>query len=238
MEACFIRLDVAFHGSTKFTNPFDYVPDEITLLAVNDLQRYLRFQDNFGLETRTGKQMGKMFGVLVVQNENGEVGYLRGFSGKLMNSNHHATFVPPVYDSLAQGGFLSEGMLMISELGTQIKASSHNQVLVDALKVKRKELSHLLQSQLFDEYNFLNARKQRKNVRQVFEDFGRPKLPVGAGECALPKLLQFAFSNDLIPLRMAEFWWGISPKTNNRVHGEFYPSCDEKCRPILSYMLA
>ena len=36
---------------------------------------------------------------------------------------------------------------------------------------------------------------------------------------------------------MAEFWWGNSPKNEERIHGHFYPACEQKCRPILSYML-
>lgn len=237
MEHFFIKLDVLSCDETNFTNPFDYVPDQLTLLAVSDLQSYLKSKDDFGLvSARTGKQIGKMFGVLVVQNDKGELGYLRAFSGKLLNANLHETFVPPIYDSLENGGFLSKGMLEISKLGEQIQLADSDSKKQE-LKRQRKELSLELQSKLFDEYDFLNIQKQKKNVRQVFQDFGRPNLPVGAGECALPKLLQYAFANDLKPLRMAEFWWGKSPKANNRVHGEFYPSCEEKCRPILNYML-
>ncbi len=40
------------------------------------------------------------------------------------------------------------------------------------------------------------------------------------------------------PLAMAEFWWGQSPKSEIRTHGQFYPSCKGKCEPILSHMLS
>ena len=36
---------------------------------------------------------------------------------------------------------------------------------------------------------------------------------------------------------MAEFWWGISPDSEVKVHKEFYPACRGKCEPILSHML-
>lgn len=39
-----------------------------------------------------------------------------------------------------------------------------------------------------------------------------------------------------MPLEIAEFWYGSSPRTTLRVHGQFYPSCIEKCSPILRYM--
>lgn len=49
-----------------------------------------------------------MFGVLVVQHENGQLGYLAAFSGKLAGQNHHAKFVPPVFDILTEDGFLEK----------------------------------------------------------------------------------------------------------------------------------
>ncbi|MND52220.1 Ribosomal large subunit pseudouridine synthase A [compost metagenome] len=36
---------------------------------------------------------------------------------------------------------------------------------------------------------------------------------------------------------MAEFWWGQSPKSEIRIHGQFYPACRGKCEPILAHML-
>lgn len=36
---------------------------------------------------------------------------------------------------------------------------------------------------------------------------------------------------------MAEFWWGPSPKSEVRYHGEFYPACRGKCKPVLTWML-
>ena len=61
--------------------------------------------------------------------------------------------------------------------------------------------------------------------------------PSGAGECAAPKLLQYAFQNKMKPLAIAEFWWGLSPKSESWKHGHFYPACKEKCEPILAHML-
>ena len=61
--------------------------------------------------------------------------------------------------------------------------------------------------------------------------------PAAAGDCAGPKLLQFAFQNQLTPIAMAEFWWGPSPKAEVRKHEFFYPACNSKCKPILGHML-
>ncbi|WP_017006634.1 RluA family pseudouridine synthase, partial [Enterovibrio norvegicus] len=59
----------------------------------------------------------------------------------------------------------------------------------------------------------------------------------GAGECAAPKLLHYAYKHGFTPLAMAEFWWGVSPKSEVRQHKKFYPSCHGKCNPILGHML-
>ena len=63
------------------------------------------------------------------------------------------------------------------------------------------------------------------------------KPPAGSGECSAPKLLQYAFANDLKPITMAEFWWGKSPNSEIRKHKNFYPACQSRCKPILTHML-
>lgn len=105
-----------------------------------------------------------------------------------------------------------------------------------SLKDKRKELSNATQKFIFDQYNFLNSNGDSKNVLDIFSHTTQLP-PSGAGECAMPKLLQFAYQNELIPITMAEFWWGQSPPSEVRVHKEFYPSCRSKCEPILGFML-
>jgi tRNA pseudouridine32 synthase/23S rRNA pseudouridine746 synthase len=63
------------------------------------------------------------------------------------------------------------------------------------------------------------------------------KPPAGSGECAAPKLLQHAYLNKLTPICLAEFWWGQAPKSEIRLHKQFYPACKSKCEPILGHML-
>jgi len=101
----------------------------------------------------------------------------------------------------------------------------------------KKEIRSLksakLQQQLFANYAFLNQYKKSKSLGEIFEN----NPPAGAGECAAPKLLHYAFQNDLKPIAMAEFWWGQSPKSEIRKHKQFYPACTGKCEPILKHML-
>ena len=102
------------------------------------------------------------------------------------------------------------------------------------LKKQRKDLSASLQKKLFDQYCFLNVKGRSKSLCDIFKNTLPPS---AAGECAAPKLLQYAFKWDMKPLAMAEFWWGESPKSAIRKHLNFYAACQGKCQPILGHML-
>lgn len=108
---------------------------------------------------------------------------------------------------------------------------------INALKRKRESLSESLQNWLFQHFVFLNAQGEKADLLQIFQKSSRLVPPSGAGECCAPKLLQYAYTNGYIPISMAEFWWGQSPKAEIRRHGEYYPACKSKCEPILRFML-
>lgn len=122
----------------------------------------------------------------------------------------------------------------ISEIKTEIESFSSQ---IEALKAERRNRSAALQQKLFQQFNFLNAKGETKNLCAIFEETVQKTPPAGAGECAAPKLLQYAYLSGLSPIAMAEFWWGESPKTEIRHHGYYYPSCRGKCEPILRHML-
>jgi len=107
-------------------------------------------------------------------------------------------------------------------------------IKIDTLKKERKNRSTKLQRRLFDQYRFLNQSGEVKTLSDIFQQ----DIPTsGAGECAAPKLLQYAFQHQMKPIAMAEFWYGQSPKTVIRKHKHFYPACIGKCKPILGHML-
>lgn len=105
------------------------------------------------------------------------------------------------------------------------------------LKQERKTRSAALQLWLFRQFDMLNAKGEHKDLCEIFKDTPQGLPPAGAGECALPKLLQYAYLCGLQPLAMGEFWCGMSPKDEIRHDGYFYPSCKGKCEPILKHML-
>lgn len=108
---------------------------------------------------------------------------------------------------------------------------------LETLRNNRRDGSHWLQDWLFDEYNFLNARKETRRVKDLFKARIPDVPPAGTGDCAAPKMLQYAYANDLKPITMAEFWYGPSPASKVRKHGNYYPACRGKCEPVLEFML-
>lgn len=309
----FKSLVIGIKLPDKFTWPFHYSPHTLCRIAAKEVQDYILSQTDWIAEL----QQGKMFGVLVVKDENDELGYIAAFSGNLMGKNYHEHFVPPIYDALQPGDFfkteekeitkinhlidtLNESNELISaqrrlmqitkeaqnaitqhkefmslrktlrdkqrESGTdetllvlesqKDKADLHRlkkhykslkeeaeqyvdefHKKINALQEERKMRSTKLQMKLFQQYRLLNAKGEYKDICDIFYESNQSIPPAGAGECAAPKLLQYAYLNKLRPIAMAEFWWGNSPKGEIRKHGGFYPACISKCKPILLYMM-
>ncbi len=182
---------------------------------------------------RIGPKEGKMFGVLVVEGSekreerSEKLGFLAAYSGLLEGRNDWEYFVPPVFDAQQPDGYFKTKEREI------MQAEGH------------KQMSQDLQLWLFQQYRLLNARGETKDLVEIWQDYHsspriRDKYPLppgGTGDCCAPKLLQYAYSQGLKPVCMAEFWWGDSPKSLIRHHGQFYPACSGKCKPVLAWML-
>ena len=121
----------------------------------------------------------------------------------------------------------------ISEIVEEMDVFCRNMA---AMRARRKAMSEALQERIFSLFVVSNARGERRDLVEVFKPLGTLP-PAGAGECCAPRLLNYAFVNHLLPVCMAEFWWGASPVGEVRHHGHFYPACRSKCKPILDFML-
>lgn len=108
---------------------------------------------------------------------------------------------------------------------------------INTLKKQRHDMSDALQQWLFSQYRMLNARGEERDLCDIFRDTTHHTPPAGAGDCCAPKLLQYAYSNNLHPVCMAEFWWGGTPRTEIRRHLHYYPACRGKCLPIFTHMM-
>ena len=106
---------------------------------------------------------------------------------------------------------------------------------IHELKTRRAEKSDALQKWIFENAIVHNGAGEASSIWDIFSAGGLVP-PGGTGECAAPKLLNYAFAHGLEPLAMGEFWYGASPDTAVRTHGHFYPSCTSKCGPLLAYM--
>lgn len=221
----------------RFTYPFYYEPHPLCLLAAEEVKQEI---------SRMRITEGKMFGVLVVKSENG-LGFLAAYSGLLEGRNDWPYFVAPVFDAQQPDGHFKQTEREISELNREIDGldPQANPVTIERLKARRKQMSEDLQLWLFHQYQFLNARGETRDLVAVWQSYHcSPKIqkryplpPGGTGDCCAPKLLQYAYLHGLKPLCMAEFWWGPSPKTDIRHHGQYYPACRGKCKPVLTWML-
>jgi len=216
----------------RFTYPFCYEPHPLCLLAAEEVKQEI---------ARINPTEGKMFGVLVVESGEG-LGFLAAYSGLLEGRNDWPYFVPPVFDAQQPDGHFKQTEREISEMNRRIALHDEQ---AEALTIERKLMSERLQAWLFRQYRLLNGRGETRDLVTVWQDYHcsprirkrYPMPPGGTGDCCAPKLLQYAYSHQLKPLCMAEFWWGDSPKTMIRHHGQFYPACRGKCKPVLTWML-
>ena len=227
----------------KFTYPFCYVPHPLireaaaTLIERIDASDYLR--GLFG--------EGKMMGALLVEDAAGDTRVLYGFSGVAGGTALVEGFVPPIFDLTEPGGYYRAAEARITAINerlallrTSLSSDSTHEAgsaeSVEALERERHALSEELQDWIFSRYRVSNARGESLSIKEVFARRGLVP-PGGTGDCAAPKLLQYAYSHGLKPLAMGEFWYGASPRREVRTQGRFYPSCTGKCGPLLEFML-
>ena len=94
------------------------------MLAAEQLQQHLvtqtQWQHNFGLFDDPNNIIGKMFGVLLVKNLQGELGFISAFSGKLAKQSQLQGFVPPVFDLLDKDSFYLPKQVTINKLNENI----------------------------------------------------------------------------------------------------------------------
>ena len=301
----------------RFNNPFYYSPHPLCVMAAGEVRDMLSLDSALAADAARGK----MFGVLVVRDASGSLGYLAAFSGLLAGSNNVAGFVPPVFDLQSPGGYFKQEESGITALNKRIKdtecsegyiaavaavadvkrameqqlAAMREDMRLDkhrrsklradgnlsaadeaalvresqyqkaelkrttarwqqqlagceaavapfkasiaAMKEERKHRSAALQRWLFEQFKVLNGSGSEKSLLDIFAQHSGIIPPGGAGECAAPKLLQYAYLNSLTPIAVAEFWIGASPAGEVRRDGCYYGACKSKCEPILGFML-
>ena len=129
----------------QFTCPFCYEPHPLALMAMEQVQRYVASRADWSDEMGAGK----MLGVLVVQDGEGQLGYLAAFSGNLAGKVHHDYFVPPVYDLLDPQGEFKQGEAQITAINHEVQRletspelASLHQRMADAVRKKADEIDN------------------------------------------------------------------------------------------------
>ncbi|MBE8986930.1 RluA family pseudouridine synthase [Nostoc sp. LEGE 12450] len=105
---------------------------------------------------------------------------------------------------------------------------------ISELKQQRKALSRQLQAQMHASYSLTNFSGRSLSLQQLIPGGS----PTGTGDCCAPKLLHYAATHNLKPLAMAEFWWGASSVNQDKIPGEFYGACIERCQPLMGFLLS
>lgn len=164
----------------RFTYPFCYTPHPLCILAAKEVQSYLTRQTTWKDELR----QGKMFGVLIVQTEHGEIGYLAAFSGILAGKNLHPFFVPPVYDLLQPQGFFKIEEENISSINRNIRQLENDK----AYAALSAELARTIQSA---ENILATAKAQLKEAKTAREQRRKEKELNAQEEAELIRESQF-----------------------------------------------
>lgn len=197
---------------------------------------------------------GNMFGVLESVDAKGKTVFLRAYSALTGGTRLIDGWVPPVLSEELYEGVILPAQREIKRLTTEKNSLEASGIPAAETEARRRRLSQVLWERMCFEYTFQNFRGE---VRRL-EDAALPGAPIagGIGECCAPKLLTFAARNGLRPIGIAEFYWNgrasqtydtelagsqaeLNPELLDslRVSGEFYPSCEARCQPILGFML-
>jgi hypothetical protein len=178
---------------------------------------------------------GKMFGVLICEDISGNEVILKAFSSTYNGIWNVESWVPHLANEKAFMQIVEKGNYEIHPLTDLIKTLEKNS---DEWKLKteeRKSVSQKILTELFALYELTNFKKEKRSLSNAFNI--KKGIPNGTGDCCAPKLLNFAALNNLKPLSIAEFYWGKTSPSGDKTEGQFYASCEDKCKPLLGFML-
>ncbi len=206
-----------------------------SLKRLDGVEHHESLEPCFSTDYLWGDARGQMFGVLECEDKNGQTVILKAFSCQYNGQWFIKGWAPPIFDMVAYEAKMIPGDLVIKELTRKMESLDDGSVEFSDVKMQRKHLSQNLMKDLQGLYLLRNFHGERKPLMDFFHHTNGP--PTGAGDCCAPKLLNQAATLKLNPIALAEFFWGKSNRSNTRQHGSFYSSCEDKCLPILGFML-
>lgn len=207
--------------------------------------------DQIGKISSERNGQGIMIGAAVCQKPDGSsvvLNTVSGISKKIKGSAAAGLgiFVDPIVSSEKIENALEKNDLLIHQLTEKINFLKENRKRSDGKFENQKEEEIRLVKERFalcDEslkkvFNLYSFHCADGNVRSLLEICKKKQKnlpPTGTGDCCAPKLLDFAFKNQLVVKSLAEVFYG---KSNNfRTNGKLYEPCDERCSLILPEIL-
>lgn len=182
-----------------------------------------------------GEARGKMFGVMTCRDTGGGLHLLRAFSGQYNGIWEVDGWAPPLFDVAIFTKIYTEREPRIKKLSRMLASEQYHSPQWIDLAAQRRQLSQAWMRDIHALYTLSNFCGQKRSLAAVFT--GNGGIPTGTGDCCAPKLFNQAIRLNLLPLGLAEFYWGRENASKTRQHGRFYPACANKCAPILGFML-
>jgi hypothetical protein len=176
-----------------------------------------------------------MFGVLECLDMSGNPVVLRAFSSLRGGVRNIDGWVPPIHSDELWETVVLPDQARIKSLTRRMKLLDPGSSAYARLFEDRKKISRELVARVQEQLLFTNFRGEKRHLKDIYQS---PRgIPGGVGDCCGPKLLNHAALHHLKPVGLSEFYWGASTPNGSKVQGEFYPCCQEKCQPILGFML-
>lgn len=198
-------------------------------------------------ESAERRGQGIMLGALICRDQDGKRVVLRTVSGigkeLVFCDDDGSIFVRPIVSAEKINAALAKNDARIHELTKIINelkrarnaAGSKHSVQSAAEKQYSEERTALTNESLLAVYGLYSFSCADGDKRSLLEICADKLPPTGTGDCCAPKLLDFAFSHSLVPLSMAEVFYGSDTKM--RISCRKYPPCDERCALLLPAML-
>ncbi len=129
-----IRISTGIDIPERMNNPLDYEPHPLCIAACKELQAYLAERKDWREEI----DKGKMFGVLIVEKNDKEIGYLAAYSGQIGGRSDWKGFVPAVFDYLQPDGYFKTHEAKITELNQRIAHLINNPEIKETERILNK----------------------------------------------------------------------------------------------------
>lgn len=199
------------------------------------------------------KNQGVMLGVLVCRNSDGNEVSLVTNSGNakklLCDDFCNMVVVPPIASNEEIERALSDNDRKIHEITEKLESAQNQQpsILTDSdlqhLRKQRDLLCARSLEKVYDLYNFHCIDSKIRSLKEICSEYNGGKLPpTGTGDCCAPKLFDYAFANNLVPLSLAETAYpvvsgGTGSAACVKTDLLLTSPCDERCGILLPAML-